>query len=607
MNKKQKGGIRIKENSNGEKICLFCFDPVNTNGCILNCGCCMHLTCFISYLKGALRNKDDYFTEAGLRCISENHRNEPSMSFDIDELDQLIDLLNSEDIKILVMSNTNSNLNLNTNNKYNSFLGILKEKFERFTEHVNVVINTTNISNSRVYASIISRPCPCGRFEGIHYHGHYCHILLCGVCNIQYCVQCGGVDERIKALHNEDDNYILCRCAFSGRILGHTFCTNNDILKNLDRSQKDVPLDGRCGCPICPDCKPGAPCEYCPGGCVVCDGIVLPGPMGLNNARKWTKLKTWDCIMTLTDKLKYVNSVAFSFDGNKIVSSSDDYSLRVWDANPNSNNYGTCIKIMQGRSDIVRCVAWSYDGRNIVGAIGKKSIHVWNAESGEHILTLNGHTKKVWSVAYSPDNTYIVSGSQDMSLRIWDAITGVCISVLEGHTSNVRSLSFSPDGSFIVSGSSDGTLRIWDPEERICVRVIQNHITVMSVVYSHDGRYIISGLHDNRVVIWSAITGECMSVLEGHTACVRSVDYSYDGKYIVSGSDDNTLLVWDADRSSNKYGQCIYELRGHMGRVRSVSFSIDGRIVSGSDDNTIKIWELRESQNGGKKMQLKRK
>ena len=33
----------------------------------------------------------------------------------------------------------------------------------------------------------------------------------------------------------------------------------------------------RCGCPICPDCRPNKPCALCSGSCVVCRGIVPPG------------------------------------------------------------------------------------------------------------------------------------------------------------------------------------------------------------------------------------------------------------------------------------------------------------------------------------------
>ena len=42
-----------------------------------------------------------------------------------------------------------------------------------------------------------------------------------------------------------------------------------------------VPLDSRCGCVLCPDCRPGSPCGTCYGNCVVCKDIVQPGPREL--------------------------------------------------------------------------------------------------------------------------------------------------------------------------------------------------------------------------------------------------------------------------------------------------------------------------------------
>ena len=43
-----------------------------------------------------------------------------------------------------------------------------------------------------------------------------------------------------------------------------------------------------CGCPICPDCRPGRPCAHCdpPGQCVVCRGVVPPGSLELATPKK---------------------------------------------------------------------------------------------------------------------------------------------------------------------------------------------------------------------------------------------------------------------------------------------------------------------------------
>ena len=55
--------------------------------------------------------------------------------------------------------------------------------------------------------------------------------------------------------------------------------------------------------------------------------------------------------------------------------------------------------------------------------------------------------------AFSKDGTMIVSGSQDNTIRVWNVDTGECILTLEGHTDRVMSVGFNHDGTKIVSGS----------------------------------------------------------------------------------------------------------------------------------------------------------
>ena len=56
----------------------------------------------------------------------------------------------------------------------------------------------------------------------------------------------------------------------------------------------------------------------------------------------------------------------------------------------------------------------------------------------------------------------IVTGSHDRTLKVWDADTGEELLTLEGHTGPVMSVCFSPGGDRIISGSSDNTIRFWD-------------------------------------------------------------------------------------------------------------------------------------------------
>src|SRR6267378_1393082 len=70
------------------------------------------------------------------------------------------------------------------------------------------------------------------------------------------------------------------------------------------------------------------------------------------------------------------------------------------------------------------CIAFSPDGNQIVSGSGDQSVRVWEAKTGEQLRELQGHTSAVYSVAFSPDGNQIVSGSCDESVQVWDAQTG---------------------------------------------------------------------------------------------------------------------------------------------------------------------------------------
>src|ERR1700679_3913881 len=66
---------------------------------------------------------------------------------------------------------------------------------------------------------------------------------------------------------------------------------------------------------------------------------------------------------------------------------------------------------------IVQSVAFSPDGQYIVSGSRNRTIRVWNARAGE---TARGpftrHTDSVNSVAFSPDGQHIISGSGDRTI-----------------------------------------------------------------------------------------------------------------------------------------------------------------------------------------------
>jgi len=169
---------------------------------------------------------------------------------------------------------------------------------------------------------------------------------------------------------------------------------------------------------------------------------------------------------------------------------SDDWArARVTCATmPKVVSAGAWLQTLEGHSDVVMSVALSADGSRIVSGSDDKTVRVWDAASGECVQTLEGHSGGVMSVAVSADGSRIVSGSDDKTVRVWDAASGECVQTLEGHSGGVMSVAVSADGSRIVSGSDDKTVRVWDAASGECVQTLEGHSgEVNSVAVSADG------------------------------------------------------------------------------------------------------------------------
>ena len=65
-------------------------------------------------------------------------------------------------------------------------------------------------------------------------------------------------------------------------------------------------------------------------------------------------------------------------------------------------------------------MSFSPDGKRIVSGSEDNTVKVWHAQTGQETLTLKGYSDLVWSVSFSPDGKRIVSGSGDGTVKIWD-------------------------------------------------------------------------------------------------------------------------------------------------------------------------------------------
>ena len=312
---------------------------------------------------------------------------------------------------------------------------------------------------------------------------------------------------------------------------------------------------------------------------------------------------TYAEVALLTGHTYHVNSVAFSPDGNKLVSGGHDGTVRLWNVHT-----GQLLHTFEEQNIEIDDVAFSPDGK-IFGSIDEhRVIRLWDADTGQFLLTrrdpAGGHywgavgvvnclafssdseevaagyyygnirffdvstgeylraSSAGWGVndlAFSSDSVTLAAGSISDNVYLLGARTGDLWQRLRGHSGNVNAVAFSPDGKILASGSNDQTVRLWDAFTGEHLRTLEGHPnSVLGVSFSSNGRTIASASW-TEIRFWNANTGQLLHTLDRHTRSVYSVAFSADSNILANGYQDGTIKLSDSTTGEHKQSRCDYD------------------------------------------------
>ncbi len=292
----------------------------------------------------------------------------------------------------------------------------------------------------------------------------------------------------------------------------------------------------------------------------------------------------------------WVRAVALP-DGSRLAAANGQGQILLWDlpGTPGGPVPAPCRRL-DGHTNAVTGLVPAPGGKRLVSSSLDHTLRVWDldaAPEGREGVVLQVNPKK---------------GTKAATVEVGVQKTA---RVIDAHREWIRSLAASADGARLLSGDDAGLAVLWELPEVKEARRLQVPGWIQAAALSKDGRSAVTceyapryATFPNAIQLWDLAEGKVRFDLgrefkrNDRVAGMGAAAFSRDDRLValgqggeVEGANGKIHLVETAS------GKKVQELAGHQYGVTALAFHPDGRhLLSAGRDTLVRVWGLEDGK-----------
>ncbi|XP_054870069.1 telomerase protein component 1 isoform X2 [Amphiprion ocellaris] len=246
---------------------------------------------------------------------------------------------------------------------------------------------------------------------------------------------------------------------------------------------------------------------------------------------------------------------------------------------------------LRGHTGGVTCLAFSPDGEKLLSGGKDQALMVWDvASTPPALFKLLPHAHGDWITGCVWTPNCVISSSNDGKLCLWDLEVGQHLKEISWKRPLLSVCSLE---QYVMAGCSDGALHVWnwDTEMEIChIAAHKKQINHCSLLPNTDEEKdakaedmtVFTASDDGTVQLWKPFQVEHFSTFQGHSGAVHGVVLKEEGEFL-SVSEDRSLRCWTWTTESP---------RSLRGAITALCFhQHDDMVLAGYESGLMELWQ----------------